>query len=109
MKQFWRLFKQKRSNIRFPELSALPIIPNKSKGILGVNITKCTQCGICEELCPENAIHIETNSITIEYTKCMWCSICTYHCPNSALEFVKTYKGTIKNVNNSKHSFKLLK
>ena len=109
MKQLWRLLTQKRSNVRFPKLSATPIIPSNSKGILGVNITKCTKCGICENICPENAIHTKEDYIVIEYTKCMWCSICVHHCPHNALEFVKTYKGTIKDVNDTRYSFKLLK
>mgnify|MGYP002624208682 CR=1 FL=1 len=45
----------------------------------------CTQCGICEKFCPQDAI--KKNLINSE--KCIGCSRCLNHCPNDAISMTE--------------------
>ena len=56
MKELLRLFKQKRNNIKFPELPVDPVLSDKTRGILALNIVKCNACRKCESACPSGAI-----------------------------------------------------
>lgn len=45
---------------------------------------KCTGCGICEDICPTDAITVnETASVDEE--KCVDCGTCVDECPNEAI------------------------
>ncbi len=57
----------------------------------------CTGCGICSEVCPEEAITVgavggsqrgliaDGAKITVDETKCSYCGVCVIMCPFSAL------------------------
>ncbi len=55
---------------------------------------KCSQCGVCAQVCPVDAIDLE-NSVLIDKEKCILCCACIKGCPEKALT-VKT--GPVKNV-----------
>ncbi|WP_203545022.1 EFR1 family ferrodoxin [Desulfovibrio sp. JC010] len=44
---------------------------------------KCTQCGLCAEICPANAISTEKSS-SIDIVKCISCCACIKKCPANA-------------------------
>jgi len=48
---------------------------------------KCTACGNCHHVCPENAIIVkeENKPIEVDFDKCSDCGICTEHCYPEAL------------------------
>jgi ferredoxin/flavodoxin len=50
---------------------------------------KCTQCGICEEKCPSNAIFPKTGQLIME--RCVLCFGCINNCPAQAI--IMEYKG----------------
>jgi uncharacterized Fe-S center protein len=50
-----------------------------------VEMSKCTHCGICKEICPEGAI-ISLYPLTIDRDKCTGCGKCIDYCPEQALE-----------------------
>jgi len=52
---------------------------------------KCTRCGLCKDVCPNNAIVIEGDSINIENEKCTLCGLCNKACTNKAI----IYQGII--------------
>lgn len=54
------------------------------------NDTKCTLCGVCASVCPENAIAIKTKRY-INRKTCTLCLNCINNCPNSAITKVGQY------------------
>lgn len=45
----------------------------------------CTFCGNCAEVCPYNAIKVETNKWIYDSNECMGCGQCVNNCPSNAL------------------------
>lgn len=57
-----------------------------SSGYIAViNEECCENCGICESICPFEAISSNGQTI-IDWDKCMGCGICVDKCPNEALQ-----------------------
>lgn len=46
---------------------------------------KCTQCGVCEEICPTGAI--DSQEKRIDAGECIVCLRCKYECPHNAIEY----------------------
>ncbi|MFO7951584.1 MAG: 4Fe-4S binding protein [Bacillota bacterium] len=44
-------------------------------------INYCTQCGICAEMCPEEAIVENNGEYMIDRDRCTQCMICVESCP----------------------------
>lgn len=45
---------------------------------------KCTQCGLCRDLCRWNAVR---EDYTIDHIDCEGCGVCVYFCPEKAIDF----------------------
>jgi len=62
------------------------------------SLDKCAFCGICENICPKNAIIInkEENSLLIDENKCVRCGLCSYFCMFHALSITQTTLGSIE-------------
>ncbi|MDH4211298.1 MAG: 4Fe-4S binding protein [candidate division WOR-3 bacterium] len=45
----------------------------------------CTECGICEKVCPTDAISIE--KMKVDSGECIDCLRCLYECPQNVLEY----------------------
>ena len=75
-----------------PEKSAIRIHTHPE----GFEIRVCNQCGECEKVCPEGAIHREGNVVTIESSKCTGCYICVEACPMGVLfthpDYIEPFK-----------------
>ncbi|MBN2031893.1 MAG: 4Fe-4S binding protein [Deltaproteobacteria bacterium] len=53
-----------------------------------INADKCTQCGVCRDLCRWNAVR---EDFTIDSLDCEGCGVCVYFCPEKAIDFpIKT-------------------
>ena len=47
----------------------------------------CTlRCGTCVRLCPQQALHLGEEGITLDAGRCTHCGLCTDECPTMALE-----------------------
>ncbi len=49
-----------------------------------INKEKCTECGLCRDLCKWDAID---DSYTVHPVDCEGCGVCVYFCPENAIDF----------------------
>ncbi len=51
---------------------------------------KCTRCGHCVKVCPNQCIRLEKSGIQINYKKCIACFCCQEACPEAAIAVKKS-------------------
>lgn len=49
-----------------------------------INKDKCTECGLCRELCRFNAI---STDFVVDRLECEGCGVCVHFCPEDAIDF----------------------
>ncbi|MGD9076441.1 MAG: P-loop NTPase [Desulfobacteraceae bacterium] len=49
-----------------------------------INPEKCTECGLCRDLCRWNAI---SEDFEVDPVECEGCGVCVYFCPEGAIDF----------------------
>lgn len=98
--------------IQYPEVK--PVMPDRARNRLFVNMDDCIGCDQCSRACPVNCISIETVKATpddspgetsqgkkkalwvtkfdIDIAKCCFCSLCVYPCPTECIEMTKVYE-----------------
>jgi pyruvate ferredoxin oxidoreductase delta subunit len=57
-----------------------------------IRIEQCKGCAKCEEVCPDNAVHMVNETYMIDYVYCKGCGICAYECPTDAIEMIQEEK-----------------
>ena len=53
-----------------------------------INYEKCKECGICEMVCPDNAVSLVGEKYVIDYDYCKGCGLCAYECTAGAISMV---------------------
>ena len=56
----------------------------KGGGEAVINRDKCTECGLCRELCKWSAI---SDDFSVDSIECEGCGVCYYFCPENAIDF----------------------
>ena len=52
-----------------------------------INKNKCVRCGICEGICPNNAVKLKGHEIPVfDFNKCCYCGLCQKACPKLAIK-----------------------
>ena len=69
------------SYVFWKELLFMPAIPK-----LIVDEQKCIRCGICQSVCPTQAIHVDKHSFSFNPPFCIACGHCVAVCPHAALD-----------------------
>ncbi|WP_430972094.1 EFR1 family ferrodoxin [Sunxiuqinia rutila] len=68
-----------KGNVPYKERKPMPLMTPETN-------EKCTDCGVCVEICPMEAID-QTDNRTIHAEKCIRCNSCVKHCPEKAKSF----------------------
>ena len=98
--------------IQYPEVK--PVLPERARNRLYVNMADCIGCMQCATACPVNCIDIETvkavpadgqritsngkkkalwvTKFDIDIAKCCFCSLCTYPCPTECIQMTDVYE-----------------
>lgn len=68
-----------------PKKAALAIIPHfPDPG--NYEVRTCTECGICAEVCPVDAVYRNGDGVyTIDYEACGYCGVCIVACPEGVI------------------------
>jgi len=73
-----------RFGVNNPKKSALQIIGHfPEPGVYEINI--CSQCGVCAEECPVEAIQANETTYDIDADACTNCGICAEVCPSNSV------------------------
>ncbi len=69
---------------------------HKSHYLTEINEQKCTGCGVCVQVCPFGAIHLDSKLgiARINPVKCYGCGVCSRNCPEDAIESEKELRVT---------------
>lgn len=80
---------KKRVTLEYPEVR--PQLSDKFRGKHIFDTNKCKACGMCQRVCPANAISITKaenglESYSIDYGKCIFCGNCAHYCNLGAIK-----------------------
>lgn len=99
-------FFQREITEQYPDV--MPDLPERYRGCLQFEFTKCIACGICINTCPNDVLSMETEkregskkkvllNYTIDFQYCMFCNLCVEACPTSCLYFNKNFELSVDN------------
>ena len=80
------------------------VMPDRFRGFVHNDMTKCDSCNICAKLCPVDCIYIESEGkgkermmtrYAIDYNKCIWCSMCTENCHTNSITMSHDYDHSV--------------
>jgi len=52
----------------------------------------CKQCGICRDVCPDDAVKVKDEQYEIDYDFCKGCGICAHECTVDAITMLPEEK-----------------
>ncbi len=61
-----------------------------------IDYTRCTDCGVCREVCPYGAVDYVDGRYVINRVICEGCLTCTLACPENAIRRKKTGRGVVR-------------
>ena len=110
---------RKPVTIQYPDRTEKPVVamlPERSRGILEIDLDVCTGCTMCAKQCPIDCIHIEVakdeetkqrmiKRFDIDAAKCMFCGLCVEACPVSGLRHSREFEGSVGDVRRLMLSF----
>lgn len=102
-----------------------PKLPGWSRAVplqktdLTTGAYKCTSCGLCEQACPVDVIHIESHQdpvtkkkfidvYDLDMSRCMLCNLCIEACPFDALVMGNDFEQAADNTGELVYDFKRL-
>jgi len=100
---------RKPFTLQYPDRSGVPVItmlPERSRGLIEIDIEICTGCKACQRACPIDVITIEVEKFedkgrmltkaSVDWSKCMFCGFCEPACPSGAIRHSKEFEGGMR-------------
>lgn len=88
LKQQAKLLEQQKHQIN----NRIAQLESGRKAIAVVDSGKCAGCGICEDVCPANAIKVNGQAV-VNAEACTGCAVCVMECPNGAIVLTQRKAG----------------
>lgn len=103
---------KKRVTLEYPEQKQE--LNSNFRGRHEFDFDKCIACGVCQRVCPANAITIikqdnKLNSYIIDYNKCIFCGNCAFYCNTKAISMGNDYELATDNKDDLVVEFKKVK
>ena len=57
-----------------------------------IDESSCKNCGICEMVCPDSAVHEVNKHYEIDYDYCKGCGLCARECTAEAIKIIPEVK-----------------
>ncbi len=57
-----------------------------------IDAALCKICGICHDVCPDNAVFVQVKLYQINYLYCKGCGLCAHECPVDAINMTTEEK-----------------
>jgi len=55
-----------------------------------IDLSKCTGCGTCVDVCPVGAFELESDkSSAVNVDECLVCRVCEVQCPENAIQVIE--------------------
>ena len=110
---------RKPMTIQYPDRSGKPVVamlPERSRGILEVDIQTCTGCSMCAKTCPIDCLHVKVEkdeetkkrmltSFVIDVSKCMFCGLCVEACPTGSIRHSNEFEGAMYDIDRLRIEF----
>jgi len=59
---------------------------NSTRALPIIDYSRCTGCGICEQLCPTQAVEVRDGiAVVVRPEDCVFCDVCESYCPEGAI------------------------
>ncbi len=98
------------STVQYPDRTDKPVqemLPENYRGVLEVDLDRCTACMLCQKSCPLGCISIETckhpeggremSKFDIDIGLCMYCGLCAEACNFDALVHTNEFEAAVDN------------
>ena len=95
------------TTIQYPDRVPRPVVetlPERYRGVVEVDLGRCTACKACETACPIDciAIRVEKDAqgqrgiveFAVDAGKCMYCGLCAEVCPTGAIRLTPVFEAS---------------
>jgi len=80
---------------RFISTHMIPWVRSSLNPYPYTDMTKCNNCGTCQEVCPRKAVICTERKIVFDYSNCIRCFCCSEMCPEGAIGIKYSFLGNL--------------
>ncbi|MCJ7666133.1 MAG: DUF362 domain-containing protein, partial [Actinobacteria bacterium] len=80
---------------RFISKYMIPWIRSSLNPYPYTDMKKCSNCGICQKVCPQKAVTLTERKVRFDYSNCIRCFCCSEMCPEGAIGIKYSFIGNL--------------